>query len=356
MSHRLIVLLLVLGAPLSGCAISPEAQERKRQLELHMEYGAYWFQHGAFAQASDQFSKVLALDPDNAKALTGRAYSYTAIGLQDLAIKDFLTLRDDQGPSTEIDLGLGFSHYMRARQTHREVQRRELLQEELKQTEPEKHAQFVAEVQRLRQSAIEDCVAARGYMEPLLKDKTNQTNAYLLQTLALTYAEQAFGEGGFTHYPRAAELMERYVRVGLEVRSKFAADLKTKFSTLTDAQVQAYKTQIDHVKTMERRARVFLAFLYYAQWGALPEAQRQANRKQLDHAIAHINEVVKLSGRTATQHLTLAGLYHERGEFDQSVKQVEAYLKKNPLGSAEMTLYARDLMQEFKDAKGGGGS
>ena len=114
----------------------------------------------------------------------------------------------------------------------------------------------------------------------------------------------------------------------IALRHAAEAQLKQRYAEIGDKELQIFKGQIANLKGHERKARVFLGWLYYSLG-------------RMEEAAGELQAVIALDPDSPNQHLNLAHLYVKDGKPEKARAELKKYLKKNQVGELDTKMYTK---------------
>ncbi len=338
--------LLLLAA---GCNSVPK--EAAKQRDFHLDQGHYYFTYGRYPQAAHQFHKSLSFDATSYEAQVGLGYCYRAIGRGLGSRGDgykkgvrffrqaayYLSQAAEQNSGDiRIPMGYGWLYYDWGIAERKRVAELQGLLDGLLKSFPERSESYERLIEQTLVTSAEHLRQSETY---LLAAHTQQpTNGFVLQTLALTLAQI-----GRQRYRDSAVYMTQFRDQSLALRAKAEAQLKERYALLDDTQLQVFKGQIANLKSLERKSRVFLGWVYYSL--GTGEDGQPVDRSYIEMATAELTAVIALDPDSPNQHLNLAHIYDKTGQHGKAVAELKKYLKKNQIGEVQTNLYAKQWLK-----------
>ncbi len=334
---RLILMLAWTVLLAAGCGVTTE---QAKQRDFHLDQGFYYFSYGRYPQAAHQYQRALTFDEGSYEAQVSLGYCYRAIGSAYGISGDqwtnalrFYRLADEnlvkaaaQEDDIRIFMGRGWLFYDWAIAERRRVSGLKKLQAGYLESFPKRAASFDAPIAAMEKSSAEHLAGAEDQLTQALK--LQPKNGFVLQTLGLALAQM-----GPSRYADAVLQLITFRDQSITLRDKAEKQLQERYAQLDDPELQLFKSQIANLKGHERKARVFLGWLYYSMG-------------EMDNATVELKAVVALDPESPNQHLNLAHIYDKAGQHEKAVVELKKYIQMNQVRRIDTTLYTKRWLKE----------
>ncbi len=356
----LAVLALIALAFASGCKSTTAAD--RAAIADHKDYARIYLEGGQIEKAADQYSRVLALAPDDYESLLGLSFASAVIRQFEWG-KTSIERAEAQHPEDPmVHLAKGMVYYEWGRADARQGVRLEEMATAYADpatpgADPSKARGFGEEAARYAASAQEKLATARAALvecerlygdtreavlppvkgEPVEAASATQKrladNGYLLSMLALAHVAS-----GREHYRTAIRYLERYVATVAQIRADYKTWYEKERVKMSDAQQLEAKAGRESLERSERKARTFAAWLLYdlasyAQSATPPDKATEAacRKEATDHLVA----VLELDPDSPTQLVNLARMQAQNGDIPAAIASLQKFNEQS-LGRGDL--------------------
>ena len=359
MKHLLPLLLL---ASL-GCSLSEKDQ---RMFQFHREQGLYFYEHGYYDRAQDQFDRAISYKPKD--RLSNLVHAYCMIMRGDLkAAETQLRKAEEVDPTNfRVFLGFGYTHFLYGMVTEKEALKLEVRTEQLQIRGDLDGVQRLSRMEdRKRKQSLAHYAKAQQFFHRVQTMPNQAENILALQN-------EAYSQIKLYQYEQAAHILISIAKLKSIQRDAYQENLKRleEIGEKTDPQQVTVRKTVRQLQQDERSARLLSA------WAFSLLAQNTETQKQfLPLAHQQIQLAMQVDPHRASDHLNIALLHLKRrqlvekeaqeaesggnpekaqslrDEAEQDLKRARSelgvFIQKNKLSSPELNIQIREVIQKI---------